>query len=168
MAKLYCVTSADKTKLNGVYFQVTCTFELVAIWPIALIGRLRFLFLSLMFLIRTASKAYFCLAPLLLLPSPPTSPGSAVPMELLELNIYFYLDTHHEIKTQKKTDIVQSERGRVEWKKLCSLVITIKILGVILSNFYSLKISNHWYIKKRYSLQKPFSLSRIKHYTKLF
>ena len=185
VAKLYCVTSADKTKLNGVYFQVTCTFELVAIWPIALIGRLRFLFLSLMFLIRTSAKAYFCLAPLLLLPlppppppllpppppllpSPPTSSGSAVPMELLELNIYFYLDTHHEIKTQKKTDIVQSERGRVEWKKLCSLVITIKILDVILSNFYSLKISNHWYIKERYSLQKPFSLSRIKHYTKLF
>ena len=142
LAKLYCVTSADKTNLNGVYFQVTCTFELVAIWPIALIGRLRFLFLSLIFLIRTSAESYFCLAPLLLLlllpsplllfpsspppsscsppplPPPPTSPVSAFPLELLELNIYFYLDTQHEIKTQQKTDIVQSERGRVEWKKV--------------------------------------------------
>ena len=75
VAKLYCVTSADKTKLNGVYFQVTCTFELVAIWPIALIGRLRFLFLSLIFLIRTSAKAYFCLAP----SSPPPSSSSPPP-----------------------------------------------------------------------------------------
>ena len=34
-------------------------------------------------------------------------------------------------------------------KKLCSLVITIRILGVILSDFYLLEISNHCHINKK-------------------
>ena len=34
-------------------------------------------------------------------------------------------------------------------KKLCSLVITIRILGVILSDFYLLEISNHCHNNKK-------------------
>ena len=34
-------------------------------------------------------------------------------------------------------------------KKLCSLVITIRILGVILSDFYLLEIANHCHINKK-------------------
>ena len=34
-------------------------------------------------------------------------------------------------------------------KKLCSLVITISILGVILSDFYLLEISNHCHMNKK-------------------
>ena len=46
-------------------------FGLAAILPIALIDRLRFLFLSPLFLIRTFTKANFCLAP----PPPPPPYG---------------------------------------------------------------------------------------------
>ena len=79
LAMLYCVTSADKTKLNEIYFRVTCAFKLVAIWPIALIGRLRFLFLSLIFWIRICAKAYFCLASPPPFPSPSLAPPPYVP-----------------------------------------------------------------------------------------
>ena len=117
----------------------------MAIWPIALIDRLRFLFLSPLFLVRTFTKANFCLAP----PLPPTSPSSAVPIELLQLKIYFYLDAQHEIKTQM-IDRHCAVRAREGWlKKLCSLVITIRTLGVILSDFYLLEISNHCHINKK-------------------
>ena len=94
-------------------------FGLAAILPIALIDRLRFLFLSPLFLVRTFTKADFCLAP----PPPPpsTSPSSSVPIELLQLKRYFYLDTQHEMKTQT-IDRHCAVRAREGWvKKLCSL-----------------------------------------------
>ena len=34
-------------------------------------------------------------------------------------------------------------------KKVCSLVITIRILGVLLSDFYLLEIANHCHINKK-------------------
>ena len=118
----------------------------MAIWPIALIDRLRFLFLSPLFLVRTFTKANFCLAPL---PPYPTFPSSSVPIELLQWKIYFYLDTQHEMKTQT-IDRHCAVRAREGWvKKLCSLVITIRILGVILSDFYLLEIANHCHINKK-------------------
>ena len=43
-------------------------------------------------------------------------------------------------------------------KKLCSLVITIRILGVILSDFYLLEISNHCPINKKVLSSKAFLL----------
>ena len=130
LAKLYCVTSADKTKLNGVYFQVTCTFELVAIWPIALIGRLRFLFLSLMFLIRTSAKAYFCLAPLLLLPSPllllpspllllpspPYVPRLRCPYGIVRVE-HIFLPRHPPRDKNAKKDRHYAVRARESWVK---------------------------------------------------
>ena len=130
-------------------------FGLVAIWLIALIDRLRFLFLSPLFLVRTFTKADFCLAP----PRPPpTSPSSSVPIELLQLKIYFYLDAQHEIKTQM-IDRHCAVRAREGWvKKLCSLVITIRILGVIVSDFYLLEISNHCHINKKVFSSKAFLL----------
>ena len=168
MAKLYCVTSADKTKLNEVYFRVTCAFKLVAIWPITLIGRLRFLFLSLIFWIRICAKAYFCLASPLPSPSPSPAPPPYVPKLRLPYGIviveHIFLPRHPTRDENATKDGQCAVREMNGWaKKLCPLLITIRILGVILSNFYSLKISNHWYIKERYSLQKSFSLSRIKH-----
>ena len=134
-------------------------FGLVAIWLIALIDRLRFLFFSPLFLVCTFSKADFCLSPLvLLLPPPPTSPSSAVPIELLQWKIYFYLDTQHEMKTQT-SDRHCAVRAREGWvKKLCSLVITIRILGVILSDFYLLEIANQCPINKKVLSSKAFLL----------
>ena len=43
-------------------------------------------------------------------------------------------------------------------KKLCSLVITIRILGVILSDFYLLEISNRFPINKKVLSSKAFLL----------
>ena len=43
-------------------------------------------------------------------------------------------------------------------KKLCSLVITIRILGVILSDFYLLEISNRCPINKKVLSSKAFLL----------
>ena len=43
-------------------------------------------------------------------------------------------------------------------KKLCSLVITIRILGVILSDFYLIEISNRCPINKKVLSSKAFLL----------
>ena len=159
MAKLYCINLVDKTKWNWVCFRITCVFGLVAIWPIALIDRLRFLFLSPLFLVRTFTKANLCLAP----PSPPTVPGSSVPIELLQLRIYFYRDTNMRWKRKRSTEIVQSERGRVEWKSCVPLSQQSEYLVSFCLTFIYLKLQITVISIKRYSLQKPLSQSRIKH-----
>ena len=86
----------------------------------------------------------------------PAFPSSAIPMELLQLNIYFYLDIQREKKTQNEKQTLCSQKGSV--KKLCLLVITIRILGVILSSFYLLKISNHCHVNEKVLSSKAFLL----------
>ena len=56
----------------------------MAIWPIALIDRLRFLFLSPLFLVRTFTKANFCLAPL-----PPYGPKLLRPYRIVTVKDIF-------------------------------------------------------------------------------
>ena len=86
-------------------------FGLVAILPIALIDRLRFLFLSPLFLVRTFTKANFYLAPP---PPPPTVPKLLRPYRIVTVKDIFLPRHQHEIKRKQSTDIVQLERGRVE------------------------------------------------------
>ena len=71
----------------------------MAIWLIALIDRLRFLFLSPLFLVRTFTKADFCLAPPPP-PPPPYVPKLHRPYRIVTVKDIFYLDTQHEMKTQ--------------------------------------------------------------------
>ena len=61
-------------------------FGLAAILPIALIDRLRFLFLSPLFLIRTFTKANFCLAPP---PPPPYGPKLRRPYRIVTVKDIF-------------------------------------------------------------------------------
>ena len=117
----------------------------MAIWPIALINRLRFLFPSPLFLVRSFTKANFCLAP----PSPPYGPKLLRPYRIVTVKDIFLPRHQHEMKTQT-IDRHCAVRAREGWvKKLCSLVITIRILGVILSDFYLLEIANHCHINKK-------------------
>ena len=96
VAKLYSINLDDKTKLSllSSNLRVRACGDLTDRFD----WQASFLYFSLIFFIRTSTKANFYLAP----PPSPASPSSFVPIDLLQLNRYFYLDTQHEMKTQTK------------------------------------------------------------------
>ena len=82
-------------------------------------------------------------------PLPPYGPRLLRPYRIVTVKDIFLPRHQHEMKTQT-IDRHCAVRAREGWvKKLCSLVITIRILGVILSDFYLLEIANHCHINKK-------------------
>ena len=91
-------------------------------------------------------------------PLPPYGPRLLRPYRIVTVKDIFLPRHQHEMKTQT-IDRHCAVRAREGWvKKLCSLVITIRILGVILSDFYLLEISNQCPINKKVLSSKAFLL----------
>ena len=142
VAKLYSINLVDKTKLSllSSHLRVRACGDLTDRFD----WQASFLYFSFIFFIRTSTKANFYLAP----PPSPASPSSVVPIELLQLNRYFYLDTQHEMKTQTKDrhcavrarerNFQVSVEGYSRFPWFCFLVLAadlpcFKVLKILLS-----------------------------------